>query len=722
MLAVYEVYQGALIHAKAGRYEAAAGLLRLVLAVWPDHGETWLLHGILAEAAGCFLDAYDSYGKAGELDSDRALVYRHHLVDRARVRASALEAEGKLGEAAHILGALSRIVPDCAGAILHMARRRLGDGAAEAPRAEHFGELRAWVIQSEMEAAQRLQADDADAASASLQRLVALGLDPPALVDGLRRAAAQLMDHAVALSLEKKRFERASALRQWQLKRDPGPSDPRLALDGVTQAMNQEAERLSAGGNRPAALALHRRALALAPGHASARQAVRRLIAAAAEETQAAIARADGLAGAGRLEEAVALYRAAIQASPHADEPRQRLWRARQAVAGAAVGRLVVPGVGPVAFEARADVTRLCPLGTTVKGDVLVSFFRRALLLDDEADDLYASSVIWESREIARIFLELGYRVDVIDMGGAAPKDAPAYGVVFAADGGLTRLPPAALRILHRTGSAPEFQNRREAERAQAFERRRGSPYQPKRVAADPAEVLASIELADHCILIGNEVTRATYAPEHRRKVTPMRVSASRLGSVKAPGDYVPKEREFLWYFGLGAVLKGLDLLLDVVARQDVWRLNVVGMVGHEPDFERAYDQELHRHPRIRLHGHLIGNSPDLAIVCRRSFCFVAPSASEGMSNAVATCLSLGLYPIISRETGVDLPEGCGLYLETCTEDAIGAAMARAHAMPEAELSKQIARLQAHAIEAYGRPAYARTMREHLRGWLGQRG
>jgi glycosyltransferase involved in cell wall biosynthesis len=349
-----------------------------------------------------------------------------------------------------------------------------------------------------------------------------------------------------------------------------------------------------------------------------------------------------------------------------------------------------------------------------------LSFFRRALLLDDHAEDLQTSSINWESREVARILLEHGFAVDVVDLGATVTAGAADYRVVFAADGGLTRLPPAALRVLYRTGSDPNFQNQREQARADAFQRRRNRPYRPMRVVADPAEVLASIDLADHCILIGNERTRSTYPERLQPKLTLMRVSASRTSLVKSRSDYVPKEREFLWYFGLGAVLKGLDLVIDAVDAEPRWRLNIVGLVQQEQQFEQAYFEELYRNDRIRLHGHLIGTSPELQRVLRRSFCLVAPSASEGMSNAVATGLAAGLYPIISRETGIDLPAGCGVYLETSTPAEIAQAMARVHALPEADLAQQIQKIQAFALEAFGRTAYARTMRAHLAGWVGQ--
>src|SRR5258708_3412141 len=66
--------------------------------------------------------------------------------------------------------------------------------------------------------------------------------------------------------------------------------------------------------------------------------------------------------------------------------------------------------------------------------DSWASMSPTGLLLDDEAEDFYASSVNWESREIARIFLERGYG---------------AFGEPTIA------VDPHVFRVANRTGLAP---------------------------------------------------------------------------------------------------------------------------------------------------------------------------------------------------------------------------------------------------------------------------
>jgi len=78
--------------------------------------------------------------------------------------------------------------------------------------------------------------------------------------------------------------------------------------------------------------------------------------------------------------------------------------------------------------------------------------------------------------------------------------------------------------------------------------------------------------------------------------------------------------------------------------------------------------------------------------------------------------MQYGLYPIVSRETGISLPSGAGKYLGASTIDEIEAAATRVLEMPAAELRDEIAETQARALVAYSRDNFSATVREYLRG------
>jgi glycosyltransferase involved in cell wall biosynthesis len=164
-------------------------------------------------------------------------------------------------------------------------------------------------------------------------------------------------------------------------------------------------------------------------------------------------------------------------------------------------------------------------------------------------------------------------------------------------------------------------------------------------------------------------------------------------------------------------VLKGLDLLLDLFTTREWPALHVVGTFDREEDFLNIYHAEL-EHPRVRFHGFLRGNDPALAQIFDRCVAVVHPSATEGMAGSVAHCLQVGLYPIISRVSGIDLPAGCGRYLEQCTPEEIARAVEEVLHRPADELAREIAQTQQMALERFSRETFSRRLREVFDRWL----
>jgi hypothetical protein len=323
----------------------------------------------------------------------------------------------------------------------------------------------------------------------------------------------------------------------------------------------------------------------------------------------------------------------------------------------------------------------------------------------------------WESREIARILHDLGYTVEPISWLDRAFEPTQGYDVLFDIDQNLQRLAPlvgnGATKLLHLTGSYGPHQNAAERARIEALQARRNVSYNPQRSIDKVDLAERSLELADRCSLIGNEQTRSTYPERHRSKISLVTVSASEPVPRKDPSTFVPRSRCFLWFFGSGAVHKGLDLLLEVFAVERDLTLHVVGNIDAEREFFSIYESELSL-PNITYHGHLDPSSDEFARVVGESFCFVAPSCSEGISPAVASCMRIGLYPIVSRETGITLPQGKGIYLESCSIAEISSAVREAFNLSERELVEQIGSVQAFADAHYSRAAFSATMHDYL--------
>ena len=161
-------------------------------------------------------------------------------------------------------------------------------------------------------------------------------------------------------------------------------------------------------------------------------------------------------------------------------------------------------------------------------------------------------------------------------------------------------------------------------------------------------------------------------------------------------------------------VHKGLDLLLEVFSKHREFTLNVVGKVDREPDFMSIYRHELTELPNIKLHGPLRTDSDRFREIIKDVYCFIAPSCSEGLSPAVVTCLQIGLYPVISHDTGLVLPSGCGIYLEECTIDEIETALIAVSQMATPNLTAEINQSQSYALSELSRARFTETMEDFI--------
>ena len=722
-LGIFETFQQALIHLKAERLGEAAGALYLAASAWPETAEIWYLAGCIEERAGKSGAAADCYRKALAAEPEHPGA-RENLAQMAlglfRL-GLAREAEGSADEAAAAYGGALHLVPGHAEArerLRRLARRRIGEAMLEPLALGYLGGLSAEQLDRDArqigELAQKGQV--AQAAGQAL-RTLALGWPDEASWRKAREAASRLFAGAIEHNIGRGQLDQARVLLVQAMSWIGDEPEIQRLSALIAQRYRMQAETRRRAGDLAAATDALRAVLAIAPASADAGAALEALLAERAAAAGEQADRAEAAEAAGDAEAAVAAWAAAAVAAPDPDPYLGAMTTARYRAYTSASSELVWPGIGRVVAENDGALLTVRALERPARGWALVSFLREHVVFDDGYEHFWTTSIHWESREVCRILLELGYDLQVINTLAPLPAKPEDYAVVFAGVGEFTRLadalPKRAVKIGLLTGSSGDFLDARESQRIGAMLARRPGSYAAKRSGGAPG-IVAGIEAADRCLLIGNAQTLSTYPERLKPRITPIRVSASPLAYVKGTGEYVPAEREFLWYFGHGAVLKGLDLLLEIFARQDVWTLNVVGLVLDEPDFLALYGAELLRHPRIRFHGHLRGNSPDLARIHRRCVAFVAPSASEGMSNACATSMTAGLYPILSRTTGIDLPAGLGIYLEDCSMPEIEAAIARVHAMDAAALARDIGEIQAYAKEVFGRAAYAREMRRLL--------
>ena len=90
------------------------------------------------------------------------------------------------------------------------------------------------------------------------------------------------------------------------------------------------------------------------------------------------------------------------------------------------------------------------------------------------------------------------------------------------------------------------------------------------------------------------------------------------------------------------------------------------------------------------------------------------------MSGSNATCLQIGLLPVISVNSGIDLAENCGVLLQECSVGEIETAIQYVQAKSDEQLAAEIATLQQDAAGAFSRAKFKATYTQFLQTALKQ--
>jgi hypothetical protein len=304
------------------------------------------------------------------------------------------------------------------------------------------------------------------------------------------------------------------------------------------------------------------------------------------------------------------------------------------------------------------------------KGIVLLSYVIDPFLKHNSESIPVSHTKFWESLQIAKTFLELGFNVDVISYGNALFSPKKNYNIFVGSrihfEEIAQRLNPDCIKIVHLTISHWCYNNKSQCERLLSVQKKKGITISPIKMA----ETNLAIEYADFATILGNDVTIDTYKYANK-PIFPIRISTPVLFPWIENKKFDECRKNFLWFGSEGLVHKGLDLVLEVFSEMPEYNLTVCGPVSEEKDFERAYYKELYQTPNIKTVGWVDINSQKFHGIINNSVAFVYPSCAEGQSGGVVTCLHASLIPIISVQSGVDISPDFGVALRDCTNEEI---------------------------------------------------
>lgn len=314
-------------------------------------------------------------------------------------------------------------------------------------------------------------------------------------------------------------------------------------------------------------------------------------------------------------------------------------------------------------------VVSLKPEGAS-KGHVLLSYILDPFLLKSDEPIPHGHTNFWESMQIAKTFLNLGYSVDAISYLNFEFIPKKDYAFFIDARFNLQRLSHMmnkdCVKIMHIDLCHILVNNAAEATRLLSLQQRRGVTLLPRRYEKPNL----AIEHADCATILGNEFTIDTfrYAGKPIYRVP---ISNPFIYPWPEQKDFEACRKRYLWFGSGGLVRKGLDLVLEAFAEMPDYHLTVCGPIKEEDDFENAYHKELYETPNINTIGWIDVSSPDFLAITNSCIGTVFPSAAEGGGGSVITCMHAGLIPVVSYEASVDIQDDYGLVFHDCSIETI---------------------------------------------------
>lgn len=351
--------------------------------------------------------------------------------------------------------------------------------------------------------------------------------------------------------------------------------------------------------------------------------------------------------------------------------------------------------------DPNAQVVTLTPRGSPC-GNVLLSYILDPFLVPDGKPASNAHTHDWESLQMARTFIDLGYTVDAINylnQGFVPEKD---YAVVIDVRRNLERwaplLPSSCIKVFHIDTAHLLYNNAAENRRLLDLQARRGVTLQPRRWQMPNR----GIERADCATILGNDFTIGTFRYA-RKPIYRLPISVTTLYPWPEAKDFDASRRGYLWFGSGGMVHKGLDLVLEAFASMPDYHLTVCGPIQEEEDFVAAYHKELFETANIHTVGWIDVESREFVEICNRCVGLVYPSCSEGGGGSAIHCMHAGLIPIVSVETSVDIRSEYGVVLKESSVEEIRNSV------------EQLSSLSRSEVERMARDAWEFVRKNHTR-------
>jgi glycosyltransferase involved in cell wall biosynthesis len=287
-----------------------------------------------------------------------------------------------------------------------------------------------------------------------------------------------------------------------------------------------------------------------------------------------------------------------------------------------------------------------------------------------------------ECYTMVEILSELGYNVDVINWNNNAFTPSKKYDLVIDNHNNLERLLPyldgQAKKIFHATNAHWLSQNSVEYSRAEDYFVKKGIVINPSRLLS-PGN---SFAFCDAISMFGNDFTESTYGVyAHKVYHLPMSVTTE---AEQIPNRYYPSaKKKFLWLNSHGALLKGMDIVIDAFALMPALELHICSNLERDSEFIASVSSQLSAAPNIKMEGWVDINSSAFNNLVTECGWIINTSFSEGGGGSTLNCMAKGLIPVVSRSASITLPGNTGFYIENNNASSLVALLKTISVLPD---------------------------------------
>ena len=211
---------------------------------------------------------------------------------------------------------------------------------------------------------------------------------------------------------------------------------------------------------------------------------------------------------------------------------------------------------------------------------------------------------------------------------------------------------PRARKILFCTENNPVVVEKKYKERAEYFAKRHPDLVKfikKRRIIFFTEEHL---KISDELILMNSKYNEASFKDyfDNPYRINVNAVVNPAFDISKLNDDIGSIKKNFLVFVCTGFIHKGIDILLDAFKEMLDINLLIFGInEGEKLLFSKLKSENTYDCGFVN-----VASEDFLTKVVSRSLFVILPSCSEGMSSGIATCMSHGLIPIITKDCGFD--------------------------------------------------------------------